>query len=132
MFQNLEIFQMATGMARHAGQKQAMTARNMANADTPDYRARAITPFKETLSGGKHGAIQKATRAGHLNGADRNQIGIRAPSMHVDEAQPTDPNGNSVSVEQEILRSVDAKRQHDRAIAIYRSSLKILRSSLGR
>jgi flagellar basal-body rod protein FlgB len=67
-----------------------------------------------------------------LNGADRNQIGIRAPSMHVDEAQPTDPNGNSVSVEQEILRSVDAKRQHDRAIAIYRSSLKILRSSLGR
>ena len=44
----------------------------------------------------------------------------------------SDPNGNSVAIEDEILRSVDAKRQHDRALAIYRSSLNILRTSIGR
>ncbi len=43
-----------------------------------------------------------------------------------------DPNGNSVSLETEMLNAVSAKRQHDRALAIYKSSLTVLRASLGR
>jgi flagellar basal-body rod protein FlgB len=31
-----------------------------------------------------------------------------------------------------MLHAVDAKRQHDRALAIYKFSLGILRTSLGR
>ncbi|MDG1803103.1 MAG: flagellar biosynthesis protein FlgB, partial [Paracoccaceae bacterium] len=42
------------------------------------------------------------------------------------------PNGNSVSLEQEMLRSVDAQRQHNRALAIYKHTMTVLRSSLGR
>jgi len=120
-------------MARHAGQRQAVTARNLANADTPGYRAKDITPFKETVassSGGSH--AQRATRVGHLNGAAQSQSLISPPDLIADQATQADPNGNSVSVETEILRSVDSKRQHDRALAIYRSSLTILRTSLGR
>jgi len=49
-----------------------------------------------------------------------------------DDAGYREPNGNSVSVENELLRSVDIRRQHDHSIAIYRSTLSILRTSLGR
>ena len=31
-----------------------------------------------------------------------------------------------------MLKAVDVMRQHDRALAIYKSSLNILRTSLGR
>jgi flagellar basal-body rod protein FlgB len=43
-----------------------------------------------------------------------------------------DPNGNSVALETEMLRAVDVKRQHDRALAIYKSSLTVLRTAIGR
>jgi flagellar basal-body rod protein FlgB len=42
------------------------------------------------------------------------------------------PNGNGVSLEQEMVKSVDARRQHDQALAIYKSALTIMRSTLGR
>jgi flagellar basal-body rod protein FlgB len=47
------------------------------------------------------------------------------------DAEPS-PNGNTVSLETELVRSASAKRQHDVSLAIYRSSLDILRASLGR
>ena len=42
------------------------------------------------------------------------------------------PNSNNVSVEVEMARGTDAKSSHDLALAVYKSSLDILRSSLGR
>ena len=42
------------------------------------------------------------------------------------------PNGNNVSVEVEMARGTDAKSSHDLALAVYKSSLDILRASLGR
>jgi len=132
MFQNLDIFQVAHAMARHAGQRQAVTARNLANADTPGYRAQDITPFKDTVRGAKPSEAQRATRDTHLSGVAFDRAKIAAPDLITDRSVKSDPNGNSVAVETEILRSVDAKRQHDRALAIYRSSLTILRTSLGR
>ncbi len=130
MFQNLEIFQMAYSMARHAGQRQALTARNMANADTPGYRAMDVAPFKDTLRSNDAAVAQKATRAAHLNGAMSTSSAIAEADIIEDPVARVDPNGNSVSVESEMLRSVEAKRDHDRALAIYRSSMTILRTSI--
>ena len=70
----------------------------------------------------------RATRPGHFD-ADRQPGMIRVIE---DPNAIAEPNGNSVSVEMEMMKAVDAKRSHDRALAIYRSSLSILRTSLGR
>jgi flagellar basal-body rod protein FlgB len=71
----------------------------------------------------------RATRARHLNGAQGGELSLQA----VDRAPSgTNPNGNAVTLEQEMLHAVDTKRQHDRALAIYKSSLSILRSAIGR
>ena len=43
-----------------------------------------------------------------------------------------DPNGNSVSLETEMLRAVDVQRQHSLALAIYRSGLSVLRTAISR
>ena len=49
-----------------------------------------------------------------------------------DDRSLSEPNGNSVSLETEMVDAVAAKRQSDRALAIYRSGLTILRASIGR
>lgn len=131
MFENLEVFRMSHAMAVHAGQKQAVTAQNVANADTPEYQARDIIGFSETYrldpSNGGWGT-QKATRETHIHGAAAGHT----PDPIIDEQGVGSPNGNTVSLENEMLKSLDAKRQHDRALAIYKSSLGILRSTLSR
>ncbi len=124
MFQNLDIFRTAMAMARHAGNQQALSAQNIANADTPGYRAREMPKFQDTLRSSLIG--QKATRSSHLHGhMDRGVDGSISKT-------PLDPNGNTVSLEEEMVKAVDAKRHHDKALAIYRSSLSVLRTSLGR
>tara|TARA_R110002072_G_scaffold46991_3_gene130025 strand:- start:4041 stop:4511 length:471 start_codon:yes stop_codon:yes gene_type:complete len=126
MFENLDIFKMSVAMAKHAGQKQAIVAQNVANADTPDYVARDLPNFKETYRPTDGAGMQRATRAQHLHGSPTGDA-LSAAFKAKDEATP---NGNQVSLETEMLKSVAAKRQHDRALAIYKSALGILRSTI--
>jgi len=128
MFSDLNVFKVAYAMATHAGQRQAVISRNMANADTPGYRARDIEPFEKALENTQSAQTMIATRPGHLNGAGSNG---HLWAEFVREGA-VDPNGNGVSLETEMLNAVEVKRQHDRAVAIYKSSLGILRTSLGK
>ncbi|WP_084861587.1 FlgB family protein [Salibaculum halophilum] len=127
MFNSLDVLQAAMDMARHAGARQAVTAANLANADTPGYRARAIAPFSETYEAAP-AADMRRTRPGHLSpdpgsdGSARREFSTAEPA----------PNGNSVSVEQEMLSAVEIEREHNRALTIYQHSLEVLRLSIGR
>ncbi|MGB3246028.1 MAG: FlgB family protein [Sulfitobacter sp.] len=125
MFEKLDIFQMSAAMARHAGQRQAVTAQNVANADTPGYVARDLPEFASFYSASDTASLQRASRSKHLNGM---MPGQDAPITRT--PGEGSPNGNQVSLETELLKSVDAKRQHDRALAIYKSSLSVLRSAI--
>ena len=128
MFANLNVFKTAQALAVHAGQRQAIVAQNVANADTPGFKARDIAPFSQMITPLSSGSGMRASRANHLNGA-------RGQEFQWETITPmaaSDPNGNSVSLEGEILKAVAVKRQHDRALAIYKASLSVLRTSLGR
>lgn len=125
MFTDLNVFQMAHAMAVHAGRRQAVIANNVANADTPGFRARDLAAFSAHVQ--SDARPMRSSRDGHVwapSGAGA-PVAERASAL-------SDPEGGAVSIETEMLRAVDAKRQHDRAIAIYRSGLAILRAGLGR
>lgn len=128
MYENLALFQTAHAAAKHAGALQATAAQNIANADTPGYAAKAITPFRELYDTSTQ-MQQRATRTGHFR--DSSGSSSFTQTLALNEGATT-PNGNSVSLEQEMLKSVDAQRQHNRAVAIYKHTMTVLRSSLGR
>ncbi|RLJ97987.1 FlgB family protein [Ruegeria conchae] len=127
MFSDLNVFKTAYAMATHAGQRQAVISRNMANADTPGYKPRDIEAFQTTFENTGQEVAMTATRAGHLH-RDTHQ---QAWAVYT-ATETGDPNGNGVSLEEEMLKAVEVKRQHDRALAIYKSSIGVLRTSLGR
>ncbi|WP_294620117.1 FlgB family protein [uncultured Roseovarius sp.] len=126
MFENLDIFRMSSAMAHHAGARQALIAQNMANADTPGYAARDLEPFKAYLETDKGDFRPRATRAAHLHGASADQP--YEPTVR--QEGETDPNSNSVSIETEMVKAVEVKRQHNRALAIYKHSLTVLRGAV--
>ncbi len=128
MFENLQVFRMADAMARHAGVRQGVIAENMANADTPKYRARDIRPFSETINTSAPTFGLRATRASHLNAAE----GSASYEATEDRNPWMSPNGNSVSLEDQVFKSVEVQKQHSQALAIYKSALGLMRTSIGR
>jgi flagellar basal-body rod protein FlgB len=127
MFERIETLRMASEMALHAAGRQAVVAANVANADTPGYRAGDLRSFAETYRAG--GTLDlRTTRRDHVQTSATEGIAATVPDRR---AEPS-PNGNTVSLETELVRSASAKRQHDVSLAIYKSSLDILRASLGR
>ncbi|MEZ5910875.1 MAG: FlgB family protein [Paracoccaceae bacterium] len=126
MFEQIDVIRMAQAMAAHAGQRQVAVSRNIANADTPGYKAVDTADFAAVYRDGE-GLSLRQTRSGH-RGASRAED--RAAFAEV--SGNASPNGNTVSLETEMLRAADIRQQHDMALAIYRSSADILRASLGK
>ncbi len=128
MFEKLEIFKMAFGLASHSAARQTVIARNVAHADTPDYRATDIASFADTYDSGDDGFQVRVTRAKHSNLPLPAAVQFR--SFETDDQ--TSPNGNSVSLETEMVKASETRYQHELALSIYSTSLNILRTSLGR
>lgn len=124
MFDNTDMMRMAKALTRHAGARQLAVARNVANADTPGYRARDAAPFDPAADSG--GLPLRATRTGHVaqGGAPRVRL--------VDAGGEAAPNGNTVSLEDELVRGATVKRQHDLALSVYQSGLRLMRTATGR
>lgn len=125
MFENLDVLRTAQAMAVHATQRQNLIAENVANADTPGYRSRDLTSFEAAYSEASGGDM-RATRAGHIGAVDASYT-----EEVTDDGSAMSPDGNSVSIEDEMVKSVDVQRQHNLAMTIYKTSLGILRSSIG-
>lgn len=126
MFQTLDVFRLSGAMARHAAERQAVTAVNIANADTPGFRASHLASFRETYRAAETGSL-RTTRPAHIP-ADRAMAAARADRKGAEPA----PNGNDVSLELEMVGAVDAQREHSNAMAIYRHALTVLRTTVSR
>lgn len=127
MFESLEVFRLASHMAKHAGQRQALVSENVANADTPGYVARDIPNFQDVVRA-EPTSYQRATRAGHMNGMREDGQIVSAQR----DKSFGSVDGNTVSIESEMLKAVETQRQHDRALTIYKSALDVLRMTLNK
>jgi flagellar basal-body rod protein FlgB len=126
MFETLDLTKMANAMAQRAGARMGVIARNLANADTPDFKAMDLPSFAETYQDG--GLVMRATQPQHFGAAANAD-----PQPVLRKAKGADaPNGNTVSLEQEMVKMVEVRKDHEMALAIYRNTSEILRASLGR
>ncbi len=126
MFETPDVMRMAQELARYSGARQAVIAKNIANADTPGYRAQDLTGFAEALRSLDSTSLRQ-TREGHLPASERS-----GAWEVVEVAGRASPNGNTVSLEEEMVRGTRAQSDHNLALTIYRSSLDVMRSALGR
>jgi len=125
MFEKLGLTRMAQALASHSGSRLEVVARNVANADTPGYRAQALPAF-HTLYEGERQHMLRATRPGHIK--SENSLRTTTASSGFGMA----PNGNDVSLDQQMMKAIEARQEHEMALAVYRSTSAIIRTSLGR
>ena len=126
---DIGILQMAQGLAAHASTRQSVIAQNIANADTPGYKAQDTASFAETYTSNLKANSPRPVRVGHIDlGAPFKDGNLVESAAFGSES----PNGNTVSIEDQMVRAADVRHKHDLALGIYGKSIDILRAGMGR
>lgn len=140
MANDLTILTMAKSLAAHATTRQGLVAQNVANADTPGFAAQDVRAFAEVYrgpganSGGADAPRSAtfspaATRPGH-EGFEA--AGRAATAYEITKIDAGSPNGNSVSLEDQMVRGARAQADHDMALGVLRKSMDLIRMAIGR
>ncbi|MEL6859743.1 MAG: flagellar biosynthesis protein FlgB [Pseudomonadota bacterium] len=117
MLSDMSLFQVYGAMARHAAESQQTSAENLARANEPGYKAVQVESFSDFVK---------------RTGPALEQIDFNQGFEQSLSKTPAAPNGNTVSIEQEVFRSAEAANQHQMALTVYSKSLEMMKLALGR
>jgi flagellar basal-body rod protein FlgB len=114
------------------GRRQDVLSQNVASADVPGYRPRDLKPvdFEQTL--------KAATRpaAGSLAVTNPRHIGLTRSSSGFEEKEAGDiessPNGNSVSLESQMIKVAETQAQFQAAANLYAKAIAMMKTAIGR
>ena len=121
----IPLFAMLKGRFTHLGERQRLISQNVANSDTPGFMARdlkAPTDFAEAMRTGG-GLKMVATNARHISPAGQT---ARFESLNAPDSETT-LDGNSVVVEEQMLKMAESRMAYDAAIGFYQKSMQMIR-----
>ena len=126
---DIPLFAMLRSRLGYLSERQQLIAQNVANSDTPGYASRDLKPFtfdaKMQAQAGV--SMQSVTQPGHMTPPSaRRGSGGAFKSTKADITETT-LNGNSVSLEDEMMRMTEARMSYDAAVGFYQKSLDLLR-----
>jgi flagellar basal-body rod protein FlgB len=111
--QPIYLFDLAFQRAEWLSVRQTTVAENIANANTPNFRARDVEPFEATLD--KTALAMSATSSGHLMLAS-------APVRAGEGRRSFDiTSGSGISLEQELIKAGEVSRDYALDINIVKS-----------
>lgn len=108
------------------GDRQRVISQNVANSDTPGYVARDLkvpANFEKLLTQGQSSTRMMATSAMHYSPP--------SPKGRFDAVRTPDSettlDGNSVVVEEQMLKMAESRMAYDTAISFYTKSMQMIR-----
>jgi flagellar basal-body rod protein FlgB len=115
-------------------ERQRVLSENVANSDTPHYRARDLTPlkFEPTSLAATSGVTPVSlaeTESGHIAGLGSSGSQFRTANAANYEIKPT---GNTVSLEDEMMKVASNQMDYQAVTALYTRSLNLLKIALGK
>jgi flagellar basal-body rod protein FlgB len=111
-------------------QRQDVLSQNVANADTPRYVARDLKPLDfDRMVGEASGTKMMTTNARHI--AISSVHGGKFED-HETPDQESDPNGNAVSLEVEMIKVADTQAQYAAAANLYAKAVSMMKTAIGR
>jgi flagellar basal-body rod protein FlgB len=127
----IPLFAAITKRMAWLGERQAVLAQNVANADTPGYVAKdvAAPDFAKLIGGAVGPRIAMATtQPGHI-------VPVSATGSFKEVTAPVSersPNGNAVSVEEQMMKLSDTTNDYALTTSLYKKQISMLQMVLGR
>ena len=121
MLSDMSLFQIYGAMARHAAETQKTSAGNLARANEPGYKAVEVESFAEFV-----------TRTSQQAGGPSGSLDFSGGFEQRLTGGAASPNGNTVSIEEEVFKSAEAVGKHTMALNVYTKSMDLMKLALGR
>ena len=121
----VNLFDLAAQQSRWLAVRQAAIAGNVANVNTPGYGAAEVEPFEKVLD--RSGVRMAATQPGHLGG-DVTRAGFSVRQEDGDAAIL--PSGNSVVLENELMKAGEVRRSFELNTAIVKAFHRMMMLSV--
>lgn len=119
-------------------QRQQVIAQNLANSETPGFKAReTVAPdFAALLARGGDGGTPRVARPEVRISSGMAAMGARQPdggSIVADsDTGETKPDGNNVVLEEQMLKMGQVQSDYATMTGIYRKQMGLLKSAIGR
>ena len=131
---DIPILSMLRTRLQWSQERQRVLAENVANADTPSYRARDLTPPKfaapTAVAAAPLSTVSLAlTESGHIAASGQNDTPFKTQSEGNYEVRPT---GNAVNLEQEMMKVAANQMDYQAVTALYVRSLGLIKTALGK
>lgn len=111
--------------------RQGVLAENIANADTPSYGAREISKFtfeRAMKLNVPTNLTTKMTSSAHIASAPI--AGTEAPGVSTEGSWEVTPSGNSVSLEDQMMKVTQNQMDYQAASSLYSRALGLIRIAL--
>ncbi|MBO1076133.1 flagellar basal body rod protein FlgB [Roseomonas marmotae] len=131
MLDGIDVFRITGARMRHLAERQNVLAQNIANADTPGFQARDVRPFQFESAllrtqGGAAPLRLAGSQPGHF-GSSRGGVNITADRAN---SYSEDPGGNTVDLEEQMVKQADVAKNYDLATVVYKRSAALLRTAV--
>lgn len=141
MLDGIELFHLSGERMRYLTQRQAVISRNIANADTPNYRGLDLAPFSVASPLLRNSTDGPGAAAGSapplaMNRTSGAHLGDQAGKAVIRMDRAADaygekPDRNTVSLEEQMVKSTDVGNAFELASTAYRRSVALMKLSLG-
>lgn len=136
---DVPLFSMLRTRMRWHQDRQKLLAENVANAETPRYRARDLRAptFESMLRGTASAAGAASTGAGMMRATSPGHIPMASTQttqfdVRRDTGVITTPDGNRVNLEDEMLKVAQNQMDYQAVTGLYQRSLGLIRTALGK
>lgn len=129
-FSNLSLFSVMKAKLNYLSERQSVLAENIANADTPGYKAKdvAAPDFKKLVA---------ASQQMHMAMTNPMDLPGAAPSMGeyavTDRATTNElnPNGNNVAIEEEMAKAGQNQMDYQKVLDLYGKAIAMFKTAVG-
>jgi flagellar basal-body rod protein FlgB len=121
------LFDVAEKRLVWTAQRQSVLAANIANANTPSFRARDVESFSDVLSG-QGGVEPTRTQPGHMAGTVPS--GVASVTKDPPKARALD--GNSVALDEQLTKVADTETTQALVTTVWKKYMSMFSMALGR
>ncbi len=119
------VFDLAERRLAWIEQRQAVLARNIANASTPSFQSQDLAPFAQTLA--RSSAEPTRTDPRHLSGTQGGD-----PRAAHQNPSTRAPDGNTVVLDQQLMKVAETDNSQALTTAVYKRYMGMFSMALGR
>lgn len=125
------LMQMLTGQMRYMSQRQSVLAQNIANLDSPGYKAQDLkkVDFASLVSAASGQLEMRTTSAKHIKDAGSGTGGFATEFQR--ETFERSPVGNNIVLEEQMAKVSDTGAQYQVASALFKKFTGLYRLALG-